>query len=46
LAMPKNNTDKVIVMASFYVSQFCRELSKAVVDSEQINIYAKLSEVT
>ncbi|CAG8608213.1 7643_t:CDS:1 [Diversispora eburnea] len=46
LVMPKNNTDEVIVAASSRVSQFRRELAEAGVDSEQIDIYAKLLKVT
>ncbi|CAG8545352.1 24710_t:CDS:2, partial [Gigaspora rosea] len=46
LAMPKNNTDEAIVASSSRISQFCRELTEAGVGSEQIDIYAKLPEVT
>ncbi|CAG8737310.1 15368_t:CDS:1, partial [Cetraspora pellucida] len=46
LAMLKNNTDEAIVTASSRILQFCRELAEAEVGSEQIYIYAKLSEVT
>ncbi|CAG8455921.1 17098_t:CDS:10 [Cetraspora pellucida] len=44
LAVPKNNTDEAIVAASFYVSQFRRKLAEAEISSEQIYIYAKLTE--
>ncbi|CAG8754157.1 3268_t:CDS:1, partial [Cetraspora pellucida] len=45
LAVSKNNTDEAIVAASSCVSQFRRKLAEARVGSEQIYIYAKLSEV-
>ncbi|CAG8803648.1 25213_t:CDS:1, partial [Dentiscutata erythropus] len=46
LAETKNHTDKEIVAASSRVSQFRRELAEAGVDSERIDTYAKLPEVT
>ncbi|KAG9288577.1 hypothetical protein G9A89_008449 [Geosiphon pyriformis] len=46
LAVPKNNTDKAIVAASFCLSQFRKKLAEAGVDSEQINTYAKLPDIT
>ncbi|CAG8641408.1 5527_t:CDS:2 [Ambispora gerdemannii] len=45
LAVPKNNTDEAIVAASSRVSQFRRELAEAGVDSEKIDIYAKLPDL-
>ncbi|CAG8657743.1 9305_t:CDS:1, partial [Diversispora eburnea] len=40
LAVPKNNTDEVIVATSSCVSQFRKELAEAGVDPERIDTYA------
>ncbi|CAG8663940.1 3295_t:CDS:2, partial [Ambispora gerdemannii] len=46
LAVPKNNTDEIIVVTSSYLLQFRKELAEAGVDPEPINTYAKLPNVT
>ncbi|RIB08433.1 hypothetical protein C2G38_2211653 [Gigaspora rosea] len=46
LAEIKNDADKEIVASSSRLSQFRKELTEAGVDLEQINIYAKLPNIT
>ncbi|CAG8798707.1 19891_t:CDS:1 [Cetraspora pellucida] len=46
LAEIKNDADKKIVASSSCLSQFRKELAEAGVDPEQINIYAKLPNIT
>ncbi|CAG8820220.1 6256_t:CDS:1, partial [Gigaspora rosea] len=46
LAEIKNDADKEIVASSSRLSQFRKELAEAGVDPEQINIYAKLPNIT